>query len=279
MIKVLVLAALLQFFEYCSEESIMPLSSGLLLNAKSGINEVAIKDGFSHKHFFKTLTKNIFILYPAKYEKGLPLFSKSSHIPPLEILSAQKYFPRSSHLHIACSWAALNCNGTANLRFIADQNSAINPCEVGWRIPLVNDPGLENYSGPWRHFIWPLEHKIDVIKRNIGANLSLSDARGFFDHFSGGFQSEPNKDNADRRNPSHYQGRQEHQERPPGHFHLGYKVVLGALLFICGIYYFGYAFKRIDTLEREAGIAYLVTGMSFIASGVIIALASGFSQF
>jgi len=60
-------------------------------------------------------------------------------------------------------------------------------------------------------------------------------------------------------------------------FSLSYKVALGALVLICGLYYFGYAFRNISTLTTEAGGAYLFLGMSLIFCGVFITLASGFS--
>jgi hypothetical protein len=68
-----------------------------------------------------------------------------------------------------------------------------------------------------------------------------------------------------------------HVESPTRHFRLSYKVALGALIFICGFYYFGHAFRNISTLSVETGGAYLVLGMSLIFCGVFIALASGFS--
>ena len=40
-----------------------------------------------------------------------------------------------------------------------------------------------------------------------------------------------------------------------------------------------YAFRNITTLTNEAGVAYLVLGMSLITSGVIVSLASGFAYF
>ena len=66
---------------------------------------------------------------------------------------------------------------------------------------------------------------------------------------------------------------------PEMHFDLNYKVIFGALIFVCGAYYFGYAFRNITTLPAEAGVAYLITGMSLIATGVIISFAYGFTSF
>ena len=119
--------------------------------------------------------------------------------------------------------------------------------------------------------VQPLE--MSPINLNVGAGFVSTELAGLS-------QRQKNEHNTESSNDGHYYSRYEHVERPTRHyFRLSYKVALGALMFVCGVYYFGHAFRNISSLSDEAGSAYLILGMSLIACGVFVFLASGFSYF
>lgn len=124
---------------------------------------------------------------------------------------------------------------------------------------------------------------LDCVSDDIG-KCHLDRCDGFmatnlcFTDFAIVSKGEPNKDYTSPNNTGHYYSGYKHVESPSRHFRLRYSVIFGTLILICGLYYFGHAFRNITTLSREAGAAYLIAGMSLIVSGVIIAFTSGFAN-
>lgn len=151
-------------------------------------------------------------------------------------------------------------------------NDAVRPDAERGRLPYIlnRDVALNSMGG---------DPKVAVPTRNVGADLSLTNISGILSHFLSGFERLPHKNDTERSNRRHYYSGYKHPKRPERHFSLSFKVILSALMFICGCYYFSYAFRNISTLTSQAGTAYLIGGMAGIAAGVMGVLGFGFSQF
>lgn len=94
---------------------------------------------------------------------------------------------------------------------------------------------------------------------------------------SSGDQGAPDKNHTVQSDNSHNAGYYEYPERPRRHFRLSYKVFLGALVFICGLYYLTYTLRSIGSIDIGDTFLYFFVGVAGIGVGVTYMFAYGFS--
>ena len=91
---------------------------------------------------------------------------------------------------------------------------------------------------------------------------------------AGDGESAPNIVNTKTSDRSHYDGRNQHEQRPSGHIPLGYKVAFGAFVFMSGVYHTNNAFRLGNRVKPEAGALYLICGMALVFLGMGIFFSS-----
>ncbi|MFD1157011.1 hypothetical protein [Roseovarius aestuarii] len=143
------------------------------------------------------------------------------------------------------------------------------PCEAKAVFPKVNVArDLMNESNP-RSLLQP-HHSVGFIggiRRTQGGNIGLIGLdEGSANVINTGASSQYTKKSYNQ-----------HTKRPKRHFSLGYKVILHALVFVVGFYYFTYALRFAAVLREGEALFYIFLGMAGVGVGIGGILAYGFS--
>lgn len=111
-----------------------------------------------------------------------------------------------------------------------------------------------------------LSRGVNGIVGRVG--LAKPDFAGVIGHLLGSQKGSPDIVDTESGNNGRQGSSYQHQERPPGHSPLGYKIALSAFMLIGGFYYANYAFRLGDTVKPSAGVAYLLLGMASVGVGI-----------